>query len=329
MSATRDSATAAELLATARTVRVDRVTAEVVDALRERAVPCVLLRGPVLARWLYDDRELRLYVDADLLVPHTTVPTAEDVLSRRGFERGVEEVDLLGPLDDSEDRRSVMLTFHAQSWARGNWDHVDLHHTLVGARVAPGDVWRVLTTETERLRVRGVAVDVPGPAARAVTLALHAAQHGVGVGKPLEDLRRALERLQDDVWEQAALLADRLDATPSFATGLRLLPAGQDVAQRLELPHDRPLDVALLSTTPPPMAHGFHRLVTTRGARGKFRLAARKLVPSRGFMRHWSPTARRGGLGLVAAYLWRPLWLMRHTVPGLRALLRARRTGGG
>ncbi len=55
-----------DVLLTVHTLLVDQVTAEVIAALRERQVAGILLKGPSIAAWLYDDGALRSYNDCDL-----------------------------------------------------------------------------------------------------------------------------------------------------------------------------------------------------------------------------------------------------------------------
>jgi Uncharacterised nucleotidyltransferase len=55
------------LVAAGVSLHLDAVTTEVVLALREAGIPSVLLRGPAIARWLYEDPTERSYVDTDLL----------------------------------------------------------------------------------------------------------------------------------------------------------------------------------------------------------------------------------------------------------------------
>jgi hypothetical protein len=74
------------------------------------------------------------------------------------------------------------------------------------------------------------------------------------------------------------------------------------------------------------MALGFEWLSRVPGFRAKARLVAGKLVPDVQFMRAWSPLARRGRVGLAAAYAFRILWLAWHAIPGFIAWLRARRS---
>jgi Uncharacterised nucleotidyltransferase len=305
------------LLAAAGSLHLDAVTAEAVEALRAWAVESILLRGPAIARWLYDDDTTRTYVDVDLLVAHRDLPCAEAALARLGFA----DLTVEGVL--AHDRPT-----HAHTWARRrDGAAVDLHYTLLGARLEPERVWDVLASATETTSVAGTTVTVLNEPARAVVVALHAAQHGVGVGQPLDDLARALALLPAPVWEAASALATRLDATAAFATGLRLLPPGHELADELDLPVDRSTEAALRASTPPPTALGYDWLARTPGLRVKAGLVAKKIAPDAVFMRAWSPLARRGRAGLVAAYVWRVFWLTRHAGPGFIAWRRARKNG--
>ena len=47
-------------------------------------------------------------------------------------------------------------------------------------------------------------------------------------------------------------------------------------------------------------------------------------LPPVSFIRAWSPLATRGRVGLVAAYAYRPLWVLWHAGPSLWALARTR-----
>src|SRR5438270_11602935 len=65
---------------------VDAVTAEVVSAFADDGVDSLLLKGPSVADWLYDD-DSRTYVDSDLLVAPDRVPAARARLGRLGFRQ--------------------------------------------------------------------------------------------------------------------------------------------------------------------------------------------------------------------------------------------------
>jgi hypothetical protein len=160
---------------------------------------------------------------------------------------------------------------------------------------------------------------------RAFHLAVHAGQHGSGWSRPLEDLDRAIAIADEASWREAEELAASLDATPAFAAGLRLTPSGAALADRLGLPRDVPVDVALRAETPPPVALGLDQLAQAKGLRARLGILRHKLVPPPSFMRHWSSLARRGPVGLLLAYLWRPLWLLARLPEGFEAWRRARR----
>jgi hypothetical protein len=302
-------------LAAALSLHLDAVTSEVVGAFRAVGVRTILLRGPAVGNWLYQEESVRSYVDVDLLVEERNVDKAAACLEQLGFA----DVSVEGVLPG--DRPT-----HARTWSRADRALVDLHTTILGVRIPGVDAWAILAAPTDSVTVAGLEVEILGEPARALMLALHAAQHGARSGPTLHDLQRAVDRLPFAIWRAAADLAARLDATDSLAVGLRLLPAGEAVASRLALPVESAVEVALRASGPPPMALGFEWLSRTPGWRGKALLAARKIVPSATFMRAWSPLAGRGRIGLGLAYLWRPIWLALHAGPAFLAWRRARKS---
>ncbi len=60
------------------------LTAEVASAFASEGIGTVVLKGPVLARWLYPG-EVRPYVDADLMVAPDDRARTVSVLKRLGF----------------------------------------------------------------------------------------------------------------------------------------------------------------------------------------------------------------------------------------------------
>ncbi len=301
-----------DAMLTAWALRVDELTAELARAFDERQIAFLLLKGPVIARWLYDDGTVRSYSDCDVLVAPDQVGAAQAVLRGRGFE------DVKSPMAHPR--------LESHGWKRAEHD-VDLHSTLIGIRASPRRVWDALWPTAETERVGGVDVHVLSVPARALHVALHAAQHGRDDQKPLEDLRRALELVPEQTWREAAALAESLQATAAFATGLRLLPPGAALAARLGLAAATSPD-ATLRLEPVPLALAFEHLASTPGWKQRLLIIMRELFPTVEFMRWWSPLARRGTAGLVAAYCWRPLWLVAHAGPGLVAWRRARRATG-
>jgi hypothetical protein len=299
----------------ARTISVDLATAAVARRLTQAGIRYILLKGPALATLLYGDGAFRPYVDVDLLVAPADVARAEDVLGELGFEQLVDDAQLGGH------RR-----LHAHEWRRADGPSVDLHRTLPGARADPATVAAVLATQTRTIAVAGEDVEVLAPSGVALQVALHAAHHGPLGPKALDDLERAVQRIPLETWGEAAALAERIDATPALAAGLRLKPAGAAIADRLSLPYGGPVDVALRADGAPPLAVGIDWLLQTPGSRAKLALVTRTAVPPPGALRLWRPLARRGAPGLAAAYLSHPFWLARHAVPSVLAVRRARRS---
>lgn len=295
----------------------DGAAVEAVAAFRQAGIRSILLRGPSVARHLYTAGESRGYVDADLLIEHAQRANAERLLAELGFE----EAAVLGPHPDDRPLPST-------TWMRGA-SEVDLHWTIIGARVPPDAVWQVLAKETVEFDVLRVTVEGLTAPATALVIALHAAHHGPEVPRTLSDVERGVERLKPEAWREAATLAERLDAMPAFALGLRLVPAGSELARNLGLPDQPTVEALLRATGASPTALGFEWLARVPTGRAKARLIVSKVVPERRFMRAWFPPARGGsGLALALGYVWRPLWLLLHAGPGLVAWRRARTDAG-
>jgi Uncharacterised nucleotidyltransferase len=294
-------------LATARRLTLEGTAARVVRAMREAGVRPILLKGPTLSD-LYDGA--RQYSDIDLLVAPETTRTAEGALSELGFI-----------LRDDDP--------HSRIWWREGVD-VDLHSTLVGVQASSARLWEVLGAETEVHIIGGERVEVLSRPARTLHVVLHAAQHGLQEPKPREDLRRALERVPEDAWTEAARLALALDAQAAFWTGLSMEPAGRELSSTLELEKGPSrTETELRALTPPPTAVGLLRLADTPGVGAKLKLIWREAFPSSAYLRTWSPLARRGPVGLALAHVWRPIWILIRLGPALAAIMRARRAARG
>jgi hypothetical protein len=297
---------------TARSLAIDLMTVEVVRALAGAGIAAILLKGPAILGQLYDPGEHRAYVDCDLLIPAAAEPAVAAVLRQLGFapDAGFGVPDP-GVANEHE-------------WHRGA-DHVDLHGSLFGIGAPARTVWPILGADARSILVAGHPVRVLRPGALALLLAVHAAADGPRGEKPLEDLRRGLSRLGDSAWQEAAELAQALDALPAFGAGLGLLPDGVQRLSHLGVDPGYDVAIALRARAAPPMAHSFERIRREPTVRGKVRRIARGLAPTPTYMRRWSSLAARGSVGLALAYLVRPFWLVVQIVPGLRAWRRARR----
>jgi hypothetical protein len=179
-------------------------------------------------------------------------------------------------------------------------------------------VWRALRDQVRPLRVGSESLSALDDTGLILHIAMHAAASGRHAAKPMADLARALAAFDASTIDAAAALAARVGALPQFVAGLRLVPAGRPWAavlgERVTIPAltaARALGgawgtakVAAVATEP-----WWHRPVTV----------AQLVFPSRTMLRRSMPLARRGRLGLLAAYALRPLRM----VVGLAAAVRS------
>ncbi len=296
-----------------RVLALDRATAEAVDRLRDAGIRSILLKGPALSRWIYPDESHRHYHDADLLVAPDTFERAESALGEIGFRRmGLDTL----PVDRPH---------YAMTLRRPDSLAIDLHRRLVGIGVAEDAAWAVLTERTGWIEVGGASVEILAREGTALALCLHAAKDGARSPQVIGDMERALDVIEESVWRDTAVLAARLDALPGLVAGLRRVDRGAALVGELDLPDDASAEFLLRQERPPPMAVGAKWFLEERGFRLRARVALHKLFPTPDFMRAWQPLARRGRAGLVLAYLWRPVWMLLHAGPAVKAARDAQR----
>ncbi len=295
---------------TARSLRLDFAAADVIAALRERGIRSILLKGRALQDLLYADGAPRPYDDVDLLVPRPLLREAGEALEALGFE-----------LLYAGETAAVP---HAETWIRRPaWVAIDLHWTLPGVGAGAGDVWEALSTSTVKVAIGGGEAETLSPPATALLIGLHAAQHGPARWHTMEDLERALVRLDEPTWQAAAGLAQRLGAEERFAAGLRLAAAGRELADALGLPERRSVETILRGGSETTLSLGLEKLARTRGLKRKLVLVTRELFPSPEFMRTFWPRARAGRLWLALAYPRRLVWLALRLGPAFVAWRRA------
>lgn len=288
-----------------------------VRLLGDNGIRAILLKGPAIRLWLYDDGTPRLYADIDLLVDPELLLAGESVLAGVGFEH---------PIDDPWDREGP---WHAREWMKpGEEVRIELHRTVPGIGVQPTEAWQVLSKQTDPFPLRGAVVDALDLPTRAMHIALHAAQDGGRLGKGLDDLYRALDRVSFEQWSQALEVATRLKAVDSFAAGLRLDERGVRIAEELSLAPPstaESLKMALRSTGGDP-ALALDWVVTRSRLRDKASALLKKVFPTPAFMRKKYPLARRGAAGLGMAYAKRLVRLVRILPMAVRAWRNGRTT---
>jgi Uncharacterised nucleotidyltransferase len=312
-----DARKLARLAVSGARLRIDGDTVQVLESFARAGIQALVLKGPSIAYWLYANVAERPYFDCDLLVAPGDFDAAERQLRSLGYL----------PLLDRWGLPSWWYG-HAVPWTHpGGRVSVDLHRTLIGVGADHAMAWRVLSAGADEILVGGRRASCLGLPARAMHVALHAAQHGPDT-QPAADLERALTLGDDDLWREAASLAGQLDATEAFVAGLRLNPEGERLATRLALPHVRSVTTELRASTPPPLALGFERLARERTMRGRAEIVWRNLAPNPRSLRASDPEAAGSRRGLVVAYGRRLAWLAGHAPRGFGAWYRVRRSGG-
>jgi hypothetical protein len=302
------------VLAAAKRLRIDAATAEIARGFESAGVQSRLLKGPALASWYADD-PARTYMDCDLWVRPGDTSAAAEALAGLGFSPCVYDRDL-----------PEWWESHAQAWSRdADGVVVDLHRRLQGLGVDGETAWEVLAAPAERLPVAGELVPALALPARVLYVTLHAAHHGRGTAKAVSHVERAVSAVDDATWRHAAALAERVAAVDAFVAGLRLVPAGAALADRLGFGHVQSVRVALEASSPPPVALGFEQLVRAGGWWARVGIIVRKVVPPPSFIRRWWPAADGNRRMLAFAYLYRPVWLVKKAPAGLRAWREARR----
>jgi hypothetical protein len=292
-----------------RREQLDAAAAEAFDAFRRAGIDAILLKGAALVEALYRPGEPRGYFDVDVLVSPAQRIAAGEVLSTLGYENFSE---VLG-IDD------VAGVLHAELWLRRGFVGplmIDLHWRLDGCEAPAALVWQALSSDRGWVEVASTTVPTLGLPGLALSVGLHVAQHGPGDGKAVGDLGRALERWPLEVWREAASLATEVGGGEAFAAGLRLLPRGAKLADRLGLGSaERTLWAIANRDSRPRGTFHLDALAEARSAREKVDIIRRALLPSRAWLSWEMRWATRSHAHLALAYLMHivraPLWAVR------------------
>ncbi len=299
------------LLRTVRKLEMDSLTAEVVCIFGAEGIETLVLKGPVLADWLYPG-ELRIYCDSDIMVAPKNRARAVSLLEEMGFRSWA-----LTPL--SVDPGGTDFRLGDKS--------VDLHCTIPGLFERPEAIWADISARSERLHVGGIELSVPDRDTLLLHVVIHAGHHANMSGcQAFEDLRRAISCASEQQWQRALDLARTFDGVAAFAAGLRTVPDGHELAVGLGV-DDVLTHRFCLRSENDVIAEEITALFTSNmGIIQKLTTVAREVFPRPAYMLYWSPLARRGGIGLAAAYIWRPLWALGQIPHALSTLWRVHRT---
>ena len=149
--------------AAARSLFLTSELLSLLEALTDKDVPALPMKGPVLAEAAYGSVALREFQDIDILVRREDIPRAIEVLLANGYTE----------IDTSKDGDAYSRVFACGAAATV----VDLHWDFAGRRFSFG-------LEPERLFDRSVAVELSGRTIRSLSaedtlllLCMHGAKH--------------------------------------------------------------------------------------------------------------------------------------------------------
>ena len=215
--------------------RLDAAAVEVFNAFDAAGVDALLLKGPVLARVLYGPTEHRGYVDVDVLVAPNQFRWREADTGRHRVHQPARAAgsrrDRAGPgcRDLGPDRARAR---------RGPDDRPPPEADRLRSSTA-GRVGRDVTApHLDRARRPPSSDASTGNPRPSRSSARRAARRGHPAAR-WRTSSEAIERWPPDVWRGADQLALELQATATFAAGLRQLPQGVELARRSPPAGDR------------------------------------------------------------------------------------------
>jgi len=272
---------------------VDHQAVESIGALAAAGIDAVLLKGPAVARWLYDRADERGYGDVDLLVAPEDRAAADGVLRGLGYEP-VASVAPQVPLPGGAEP-------HAQTWfRRRDGATVDLHRCLHHTEhVVEGDVWQEVWRDHVQLDLAGTIVAVPSARVRALHVVLHLQAKDQPGSRAWTDLERAIARVERPVWDEAAALARRWEIAAEMGSLLALVPGGAALAAELGLDTVAPRSLVQQHRRHAPSLARLELRLRGGGVRHGFQVVAAKASPAQ--VRR-ATGAGSGTASLVRAY---------------------------
>jgi Uncharacterised nucleotidyltransferase len=282
----------------------------VFQAFTRGGIDGLLLKGPALARLLYDVPEQRHYSDIDVLVPPGDLAAARAALVELGYRNASAQM----AVDD------IGGVIHGESWlatpAEAMYPVVlDLHLRLAGANAPAQAAWEALKARSTPIEIGGSQVPALDRVGLAMHLAIHAAHHGAGYERGSRELTRGLDRWPPEVWREAARLAREIDAIEAFAAGLRLVESGAELAEALDLPSTERLDWQLRQGVAPRGRFHLQAFLQAGSVRERAHVIRRALFPPPGWILRAYPWAQGRRARMTAAYLLHiarsPAWALR------------------
>jgi hypothetical protein len=271
--------------------------AEVGARLGAADIPCLHIKGPTVATWLYQPGE-RSWGDVDILLPPSRMDDALEVLLAAAFtyrDAGLR-------WRTSEDH-ALTLNFDPRGDAqRKVAAEVDVHHRFLGIDGDPETVFATLWERRVPVRLAELEVWFPDLTTRSLIAVLNSARDPRGEKAP-RDLVRLLAAATDEDWAATIALAEQVDALQSLRAGLETNDAGRELVARTRL-----ADVTV-SAAVRLRAEGSTRTAVrlqelrTFGTWKKLRMVAGWVVPSPAIIKMREPAAAGSPWRMARAYL--------------------------
>jgi hypothetical protein len=193
-----------------RNLRMARELVRITNALNDRGIRTLALKGPALAVVTWDNLALRQFTDLDLLIHECDLPRAADFLAESGYFPRRYERDRPGGgfFQGSEDEFAS---------ADGR-DLIDLHWQLVPGYFPFAPDSEALWSRAIRVAIEGAEITTLAPADSILFLIAHATKHGFPVMRPICDIAAIAARAEFD-WNAVAAAAERLRCTRMLRLG--------------------------------------------------------------------------------------------------------------
>ena len=178
----------------------------VMDDFRDRAIPSIPYKGPVLASSVYGDVSLRQFGDLDIIVPVTEITRARTLLISRGYrpEKDIRDEDLPALIESDKDL--VFFRDDRQITLEMHWGVTSDRDPI---RIRPDSLWRDLET----CSFGGRIVQVLAREDLLLILSIHGAKHCWARLSWLCDIAELARPDQGLSWARVLQTANRLRGT--------------------------------------------------------------------------------------------------------------------
>jgi hypothetical protein len=284
-------------------MRIYKELLKILRSFNEAGVPVILLKGAHLAEIVYGNIALRPMGDVDLLVKHTDLLRAHDLLVAQGYANSKKNMgNSLG---------------HLPPYYKKNSPPVEIHYNICSPPFSQGFAVEDLWERTRPAAIHGVAALTLCPEDLLLHLCVHAAiDHGLEIGPlPFFDLARTLEHYRNEIdWDALQHRARQWGLERCLLLMLCLskkmiglsLPEQLHADSMPDSPTARELDAAedLVFEKGTPVASDIARLFGNESLAAKLRYCLRQIFPPVKAMQVVHPQAK-GRLSIFAQYFFR------------------------